>query len=68
MINKDWGGGTILHLRRDTTVIRGDIELMGVPPLGKTLYKLIPISITLLTYQAVSTAEEYFNYWDHFRE
>ena len=30
MINKDGGGG-------GTAVMRGDIELMGSPPLGKTL-------------------------------
>ena len=29
MINKDGGG---------TSCYEGDIELMGVPPLGKTLY------------------------------
>ena len=32
------GGGTIFGFYRgDTAVMRGDIELMGVPPLGKTL-------------------------------
>ena len=39
MINKDGGGGTIFGFYKgDTAVMRGDIELMGVPPvplLGK---------------------------------
>ena len=41
MINKD-GGGTIFGFYggRDTAVMRGDIELMGVPPLGKTLPRM----------------------------
>ena len=38
MINKDGGGGdNFWILLGDTAVMRGDIELMGVPPLGKTL-------------------------------
>ena len=33
-----WGeGGQFLDFMGDTAVMRGDIELMGVPPLGKTL-------------------------------
>ena len=39
MINKD-GGGQFFDFMGDTVVMRGDIELMGVPPvppLGKTL-------------------------------
>ena len=43
MINKD-GGGNFWILWGDTAVMRGDIELMGsppVPPLGKTLTQLV---------------------------
>ena len=36
MINKDGGG---------TAVMRGDIELMGGPPLGKTLRFQLPLRI-----------------------
>ena len=36
MINKDEGGGKFLDLMWGTAVMRGT-ELMGVPPLGKTL-------------------------------
>ena len=35
MINKDGGGGGIFGFMGDTAVMRGDIELMGAPPLGK---------------------------------
>ena len=40
MINKDGGGGQFFNFMGDTAVMRGDIELMGdppVPPLGQTL-------------------------------
>ena len=40
MINKDGGGNNFWILWGDTALMRGDIELMGVPqspPLGKTL-------------------------------
>ena len=38
MINKDGGGGQCLDFMGDTAVMKGDKELMGVPPvplLGK---------------------------------
>ena len=38
------GGDNLWILWGDTTVMRGDIELMGVPPLGKTL-----LSVEIIT-------------------
>ena len=50
MINKDGGGGDNFSiLWGDTAVMRGDIELMGVPPLGKTL--ILPWLMPLLPYK-----------------
>ena len=37
MINKDWGGRQFLDFMGGCSFYEGDIELMGVPPLGKTL-------------------------------
>ena len=37
MISKDGGGDNFWILWGGTAVMREDIELMGVPPLGKTL-------------------------------
>ena len=37
MINKDGGGDNFKILCGDTAVMKGDIELIGVPPLRKTL-------------------------------
>ena len=41
MIDKDGGGQFLDFMEGDTAVMRGDLELMGVPPspppLGKTL-------------------------------
>ena len=35
------GGGTIFGFYGGTAVMKGDIELMGVPPLGKTLQNFV---------------------------
>ena len=37
IINKDEGGGAIFGFNGGHSCYEGDIELVGVPPLGKTL-------------------------------
>ena len=49
MINKDGGGDNFSILWGDTAVMRGDIELMGVPSLVKTL--ILPWLMPLLPYK-----------------
>ena len=40
MINKDGGGAIFRFYGGDTAVMRGELELMGVPPIGKPGYNL----------------------------